>query len=106
VLISVWPPLLAELLARELCRDDLEIRIVDDPVGFGDDRGYAVVITNGLPPSRIRASTLVQLPDRLRGDDIGSLVTAVSVERVPIPELASVVTLVHELCGRAAPDGG
>jgi hypothetical protein len=97
VLISVAPPLLGDLLAREFDRADLEIVVAGEQGGL-DDRTFDVVVTNGLPPERVDAVTVVQLPDRVRGDDVGSLVTAESVERVPISELARVVDLVHQLC--------
>ena len=106
VLVSVSPPLLAELLARELRRSELEVVVVEDPIGFGDQREYALVVTNGLPPARALVRTVVRLPDRTRGGDLGSLVTTGGVERVPIPELAAVVRLVHELCGRTDLDPG
>ena len=99
--MSVSPLLLAELLADELRLVDLEVVIVDDPVGFDDEREFAVVVTNGLPAARARMRSVVQLPDRSQGTDLGSLVTAGGVERVSIPELASVVRMVRELCGGA-----
>ena len=43
---------------------------------------------------------MVQLPDRIRGDDSGSLVTNDGVERIHIAEIAGVVRMVNELCGR------
>jgi hypothetical protein len=98
VLISVAPPLLGDLLARELYRADLEIVVAGEHGGFRDRRTFDVVVTNGLPPERVDAVTVVQLPDRVRGDEVGSLVTAAGVERVPIPELACVVDLVRQLC--------
>jgi len=106
VLVSVSPPLLAELLACELRRIDVEVVVVDDPIGFDDDREFALVVTNGLPPAKTRTTTVVQLPDRARGDDRGSLVTTAGVEHMTIPELATVVRVVHELFGRAALDLG
>jgi len=98
VLISVAPPLLGDLLARQFDCEDLEIVIVDDPNGFLDRGSFDVVVTNGLPPARADARTVVQLPDRVRGDDVGSLVTAAGVERVSIPALAKIIDLVDELC--------
>ncbi len=106
MLVSVSPLLLAEFLARELRLVDLEVVVVDDPFGFDDERDFTVAVTNGLPPPRARATTVVQLPDRARGSDLGSLVTTSSVERVPIPDLASAVRVVHELCRRAAVEPG
>jgi len=104
VLISVAPPLLGDLLARQFSSEDLEVVIVDDPNGFRDRGSFDVVVTNGLPPARADASTVVQLPDRARGDDVGSLVTAAGVERVSIPVLAKIVDLVDGLCREPRPE--
>lgn len=104
VLIAVAPPLLGELLARELDRDDLEIVLVDGHDAAVDRRAFDVVVTNGLPPAGVRATTVVQLPDRVRGDGMGSLVTTLGVERIRIFELSTVVGVVHELCARHASD--
>jgi hypothetical protein len=100
VLIAVAPALLGELLARALDREDLEIVLVDDPRAVTDERAFDVVVTSGLPPVGVATATIVQLPDRIRGDDVGSLVTPLGVERIRIPEVSSVVVLVHELCAR------
>jgi hypothetical protein len=104
VLIAVAPPLLGELLARELDRDDLEIVLVDGLHGVVDKRTFDVVVTSGLPPAGVAATTVVQLPDRIRGDEVGSLVTPLGVERIPISEMSTVVGLVRELCARDRPE--
>lgn len=98
VLIAVVPRLLGDLLARELDRADLDVVVVDDRRAIGDDVRFDVVVTNGLPPPRVEATTVVQLPDRVRGDGIGSLLSTDGVERIPLTELAGVVGVVNELC--------
>jgi hypothetical protein len=100
VLIAVAPPLLGDLLARELDRTDLEVVVVDGSGSVRGDPHFDVVITNGLPPPRVEATTVVQLPDRARGDDVASLLTAEGVERLRLSELARVVGVVDELCPR------
>ena len=100
VLIAVTPTLLGELLARELDREDLEIVLLDGQHGVVDRRAFDVVVTSGLPPVGVAATTVVQLPDRVRGDDVGSLVTALGVDRITLHEVSTVVGLVHELCAR------
>ena len=100
VLIAVAPSLLGDLLARELDRNDLEVVVLDDPLGLGSDLRFDVVVTNGLPPARVEATTVVRLPDRIRGDDIASLLTDDGVERIHIAEIAGVVGMVNELCPR------
>jgi hypothetical protein len=103
VLIAVAPRLLGDLLARELDRSDLEVVVLDDSGRVRGDLRFDVVVTNGLAPPRVEATTVVQLPDRVRGDDVGSLVTADGVERVALTKLARVVGVVDELCARDLP---
>jgi len=100
VLIAVAPRLLGSLLARQLEQSDLELDVVviDDRMLLGDDLRFDIVVTTGLAPPRVRAGTVVQLPDRLRGDELASLVTTDGVERIRISELAGVVGLVNQLC--------
>ena len=106
VLVSVSPPLLGELVARELRRGDLEVVVVDDPRGFRDEREFALVVTNGLPPAGVRIGGVVRLPDRARDANVGSLVTTAGVQRLPIPELAALVHIVQELCGGTRSEPG
>ena len=106
MLIAVAPLLLGELLARELDREDLEIVLDDGQHGVVDTGAFDVVVTSGLPPAGVAATTVVQLPDRIRGDDVGSLVTTLGAERIDIHEMSTVVGLVRELCARHRPEPG
>jgi hypothetical protein len=98
VLVAVAPRLLGDLLARELDRIDLEVVVLDDSGTVRGDLRFDVVVTNGLPPPSVEAATVVRLPDRMRGDQIGSLLTAEGVERLRLTELARVVGVVDDLC--------
>lgn len=103
VLIAVAPPLLGDLLARELDRSDLEVVVLDGTGSVRGDPHFDVIITNGIPPPRVEAPTVVQLPDRVRGDDIASLLTVDGIERVRLAEVAGVVGVVEELCPPETP---
>jgi hypothetical protein len=100
VLIAVAPPLLGDLLARELDRSDLEVVVLDDARVLHGDLRFDVVIATGLPPARVHATTVVQLPDRVRGNDLGSLLTADGIERIRLTGLAGVVEVIDKLCPR------
>jgi hypothetical protein len=98
VLVAVAPRLLGDLLARELDRIDREVVVLDDTGTVRGDLRFDVVVTNGLPPPSVQATTVVRLPDRLRGDHVGSLLNAEGVERLRFTELARVVGVVDDLC--------
>jgi hypothetical protein len=100
VLIAVAPPLLGDLLARQLDHEHLEVVNADDPIDTRDSpRHFDVVVTSGIPPPYVEAASVLQLPDRMDKGASGSLLTAHGVERVGMAELASVVQIVNELCG-------
>jgi hypothetical protein len=101
VLVAVEPPLLGDLVVRELDLVDVEVIRLDDVVRRSEDLSVDVVITNGVPPAGVRAAAVVQLPDRIRGDGVGSLLTADGVERVGLEDLPRVTRLVEELCDQA-----
>jgi hypothetical protein len=100
ILIAVAPPLLGDLLARQLDHEHLEVVNADDPIDIPDaPRRFDVVVTSGIPPPHVEAASVLQLPDRMGKGACGSLLTAHGVERIGMAELASVVQIVNELCG-------
>ena len=101
VLVAISPPLLGDLLARQLDRDDLEVVVVDgqsarDPRQRRYDF-FDVVIVDDLPPPRVRAAAVLRLPGQ-SGSGSGLLRTSDDWERVVITELATIVGLVNRLC--------
>ena len=103
ILIAVAPPLLGDLLARQLDHELLEVVNADDPIDTLEARRrFDVVVTSGIPPPHVEAASVLQLPDRMGKGAVGSLLTAHGVERVGMAELASVVQIVNELCGAPA----
>ena len=100
VLIAVSPPLLGDVLARELARDDLQIVLLS--VG-GDTRDddFDLVVTNHRPPS-VTTRALLRLP-RDGAGAAASLVTSLGTERFDVDEAADLVAIVHGVCGGPRP---
>jgi hypothetical protein len=104
ILIAVAPPLLGDLLVRELEREHLDVFNADDPSDTAGAPRFDLVVTSGAPPP-VEAASVLRLPDRMGEDTSGSLLTAHGVERIRVVELASVVQIVHDLYGtQASPD--
>jgi hypothetical protein len=105
VLLAVAPPLLGELLARRLARDDREVVVTAQPwVDEQEHEGgrFDVILTDRLVPPGLHAVAVLCLP---RPSQAGSgwLRTADGLQRVPADHVAEIVQLVDQLCRSEAP---
>jgi hypothetical protein len=106
VLLSVTPPLLSDLLVRELPRDDVDFVVV----GGGSSAveaarraasGFDIAITTGPPPRGVQADTVLRLPDDA-GVTTGSLHTERGVRLVEIGKVSAIAGLLEHVCPRHA----